>query len=267
MTLTAPRKGQDRSFAVDVQRFEKNIYHTSKGRIRQAVLAADLAALIASERPLRVLDIGAGLGQVNQLFAEAGHLVWHSDIAAEMVAQAKEQHSQAGLSAQYQYITAPLQDLPAQLVDQPPFDVVLCHAVLEWLEQPAAAISILSQLMVEGGWLSLMFYNRRAKEMANLIYGNFDYVKAGLQVKKKVRFSPQTPLYIEQVSDWTLRHRLQLVAHSGVRCIHDYLRDLEHQQRDDLIEMELRYRRQEPFRQLGRYQHFLLRKEIEGVSG
>ena len=259
--MTARHKKGDRSFASDVSRFEKNIYQTSKGRIRQAVLAADLAALISSPGPLRVLDIGAGLGQVNQLFAAAGHQVTHTDIASEMVEQAKLVHTEAGLGERYQYLSASLQALPDQLVGQT-FDVILCHAVFEWLAEPERALALIKPLMAAGGWLSLMFYNRQAKEMANLIYGNFDYVRAGLQVKKKVRFSPQQPLDISRVYGWALAQGLTLYKHSGVRCIHDYLRVLDDQQRDDLIQMELDYRQREPFRQFGRYQHFLLRNNV-----
>lgn len=257
--MTAPRKVQDRSFASDVSRFEKNIYQTAKGQIRQAVLKADLAELIEKPQPLRVLDVGAGLGQVNQLFAQGGHHVTHTDIAAEMIEQAQTLHAKAGLSSQYTYIHSGLQDLPEHLKETPLFDVILCHAVLEWLHEPEQALRILTPLLKENGWLSLMFYNRQAKEMANLIYGNFDYVKAGLEVKKKVRFSPQNPLTIEKVYDWSLAQGFTLHTHSGVRCIHDYLRDPEHRTRKDLIEMELAYRSKEPFRQLGRYQHFLMR--------
>ena len=259
--MTAPRKPhRDRSFSSDVERFQKNIYATSKGRIREAVLSADLQTLIHHEKPLRVLDVGAGQGQVNQLFAAQGHQVTHTDIAEEMVAAARQQHAALGLSALYQYHTCALQALPSLLAEHQPFDVVLCHAVLEWLAQPADALRTLTGLLKPGGWLSLMFYNRQAQEMANLVYGNFDYINAGLQVKKKVRFSPQQPLAIAQVKNWATAQGLDLVQHSGVRCIHDYLRDLSHQSRDDLLEMELRYRQREPFRQLGRYQHFLLRK-------
>lgn len=259
--MTAPPKKGDRSFAGDVTRFEKNIYQTAKGRIREAVLVADLATLIASTRPLKVLDIGAGLGQVNQHFAAAGHHVTHTDIAPEMVEQAKSVHKEAGLTNQYAYLSASLQELPQRLQGQS-FDVVLCHAVLEWLAEPERALAHIQPLIAPAGWLSLMFYNRQAKELANLVYGNFDYVRAGLHVKKKVRFSPQQPLQIARVHDWTLAQGLTLYKHSGVRCIHDYLRVLEHQDRTDLMTMELEYRNREPFRQLGRYQHFLLRKGV-----
>lgn len=259
--MTARPKKGDRSFAGDVTRFEKNIYQTAKGRIREAVLVADLAALIGSARSLKVLDIGAGLGQVNQQFAAAGHQVTHSDIAPEMVEQAKLVHSAAGLAEHYQYLSASLQELPQRLHGQT-FDVVLCHAVLEWLAEPERALAHIQPLIAPTGWLSLMFYNRQAKELANLLYGNFDYVRAGLQVKKKVRFSPQQPLQIAQVQDWSLAQGLTLYKHSGVRCVHDYLREREHQDRADLITMELEYRNRDPFRKLGRYQHFLLRKGV-----
>lgn len=257
----------DRSFTGDVARFQKNIYSTAKGAIRQAVLQADLAPLLASPTPLRVLDTGAGIGQVNQLFAAQGHRVVHTDIASDMVEAARQLHHEAGLSDRYSYHTCSIQQLPQQLDQTQGYDVILCHAVLEWLDDPQRALGILNELLAPGGTLSLMFYNRDAKTMANLIYGNFDYVNAGLQVKKKVRFSPQQPLTIAQVRNWSVQLGWELTLHSGVRCIHDYLRDLSHQSRDDLINMELAYRRREPFRQLGRYQHFLLRKNnAEGAN-
>lgn len=258
-TLTARHKRPDRSFESDVERFQKNIYATPKGVIRQAVLEADLAWLIKSEKPLRILDVGGGLGQVSQRFAKSGHHITHTDIAPAMVDEASRLHQQAGLANRYRYIAAPLQQLNELLHGQT-FDVVLCHAVMEWLEQPQRCVAQLNELIAPGGWLSLMFYNRNAKAMANLVYGNFDYVAAGLEVKKKVRFSPHHPQTIEQVYAWCLAQNLTLYKHSGVRVIHDYLRERGDQSRDDLITMELAYRTKEPFRQLGRYQHFLLRK-------
>ena len=260
--MTARRNQGDRAFTNDVARFQKNIYQTAKGRIRQAVLQADLADLINAPHPLRVLDIGAGIGQVNQLFAAAGHQVVHSDIAAEMVEAARFAHHDAGLSVQYTYLTASLQQLPEVLTTEcadQQFDVVLCHAVLEWLAEPERALALIKPMIKPQGWLSLMFYNKHAKAMANLVYGNFDYVKAGLKVKKKVRFSPHNPLTIQQVQGWAAGQNLTLCRHSGVRCIHDYLREVQDQSRDDLIAMELSIRQQDPFRPLGRYQHFLLR--------
>lgn len=280
----------DRAFTDDVSRFQQNIYATAKGKIRQAVLSADLGFLLqAHVAKGSVLDIGGGIGQVNSLFAQAGYQVVHTDIAAEMVASAEENHHQQGLAENYQYHTAALQDL-SQVIGDEQYEVVLCHAVLEWLADPLAAIPEICARVKPGGWLSLMFYNLHAKRMANMVYGNFAYVQAGLQVKKKVRFSPNSPLLPEQVLNQFAQQPFTLYRHSGVRCFHDYLREPTHQmvyqQRrglgdagsatvatqviqqaaqalqnsPELIELELEYRGQEPYRQLGRYQHLLLRR-------
>ncbi|MCH8500359.1 MAG: methyltransferase domain-containing protein [Aliidiomarina sp.] len=269
---------RDRAFNDDVSRFQQNIYATAKGRIRQAVLQADLGFLF--DKPaLTVLDVGAGIGQVNSEFARVGHRVVHTDISAEMVASAEAFHRQQGLSEQYEYYACALQALSQPLGDQQ-FDVVLCHAVFEWLEDPMAALPALIDRVKPGGWLSLMFYNEHAQRMANMVYGNFAYVQAGLKVKKKVRFSPNSPLTPDYVLSRLQQYPLTLYRHSGVRCFHDYLREPTHQaiyqerreatqlattaqnlqNSPELIALELKYRHTEPYRQLGRYQHVLLRR-------
>lgn len=255
------KKPTDTSFAGITDKFARNIYATSKGRLRLAVLARDLAPLLdkAAAKPMRVLDIGAGLGQVNVWFAERGCQVTHTDIAAEMVQGAQTVHAEAGLAENYRYICAELQELPKQLAGET-FDLVICHAVLEWLHDPAAAIAVLKQFMAPGAVLSLMFYNRDAKLFANTIYGNFDYVQSQLQVKKRVRLSPQQPIAPADVTQWLADNQLQVVEKTGVRCFHDYLREpKKHQDAAELLELELKYSRQAPFQALGRYQHWLVK--------
>lgn len=248
----------DRIFTRDTAKFAKNIYATRKGQLREAVLKADLAPLLAQPTGFKVLDVGAGLGQVNQWFAERGHFVVHLDAAADMVAAAQQRHQTAQLTSQYEYRVAPLQSLQTE---NQQYDIVCCHAVLEWLADPFEALTILSNKVKAGGWLSLMFYNRAAKLMANMVYGNHDYVTANLQVKKKVRLSPQQPLDIAQVKNWLSQFPLTLVSHSGVRCFNDYLREPEQVNEEKLLALELKYRGTEPYRSLGRYQHFLLKKD------
>ncbi len=248
----------DRSFAGMSDKFARNIYATAKGQIRLAVLQRDLQALIDSPIKLKVLDIGAGLGQLSQAFAAVGHSITHTDIAADMVATAKLAHQAAGLQQHYRYHTASLQQLPELLAGET-FDVVLCHAVLEWLVDPAAALALCKLFMGPHGQLSLMFYNRDAKLLANIIYGNFDYVNHDLKVKKKVKLSPQQPLEPTQVRQWLSELELKPIQQTGVRCFHDYLRNRADQQRyDELLRLELRFNQQPPFNQIGRYLHWLL---------
>lgn len=224
-----------------------------------AVLKRDLQSLI--DGPKRtILDVGAGLGQVNEWFLSQGHHVIHSDISLEMVQEAQQRHEQLGLGRFSQYIAAPLNELPEHLPDQQ-FSLILCHAMLEWIDDGEQAVRQLSALLKPGGVLSLMFYNRNAKIMANAVYGNFDYIARGLKVKKTVRLSPQTPHDPQQVEHWLTTAGLHITQQTGVRCFHDYLRDINDQQRfDELLELELAYNQRSPFKELGRYQHWLIEK-------
>jgi hypothetical protein len=62
----------DRHFDQLATRFAEKIYGGAKGAIRLAVLQADLAEALP-DRPLRVLDIGGGLGHMSLWLAERGH--------------------------------------------------------------------------------------------------------------------------------------------------------------------------------------------------
>lgn len=239
------------------KKFSKNIYDSTKGRLRMAVLKEDLQPLLNGE-PCRVLDVGAGLGQANEWFLEKGFEVLHTDISEEMVEAARLRHEELGLADNCRYQTA---DLATLASNEGQFPIVLCHAVLEWMPDAETALTQLKTLLAPGGTLSLMFYNRNAKLFANAIYGNFDYIERGLKVKKTVRLSPQNPLVPDDVQNILNELGLEVVQKTGVRCFHDYLRNLDDQQRfDELLAIELKYNQQPPYRDLGRYQHWLIKK-------
>jgi SAM-dependent methyltransferase len=65
-----------------------------------------------------------------------------------------------GLSDRITLVPATLQEL----ADVPPgtFDVIICHAVLEWLADPRQGLMALVPLLAADGQLSLLFYNRHA---------------------------------------------------------------------------------------------------------
>ncbi|RUO79260.1 methyltransferase domain-containing protein [Pseudidiomarina taiwanensis] len=248
----------DQSFADIAGKFNRNIYGTPKGQLRLAVLKRDLSSLARSETQLNILDVGAGLGQISELFAKAGHSITHSDVAEPMLEQAQQRHREAGLASQYRYRLASLQELACEPQQ---YDLVLCHAVLEWLAKPHEAIAQLTQLTKPQGRISLMFYNRDAKRLANILYGNFDYVQNDLQVKKRVRLSPQQPLAPAEVESWIQAEGLVIEQQTGVRCFYDYLKTPPPaEQMPQLLELELAYNQQSPYRELGRYQHWLMRK-------
>jgi S-adenosylmethionine-dependent methyltransferase len=117
--------------------------------------------------------------------------------------------------------------------------------------------------LVPGGHLSLSFFNKDALTFGNLIYGNFDYVKKGLKVKKKVRLNPQQPLSVQPVLSFiNSLNNIEIIHQAGIRCIHDYMRDLSHQTThyEALLDAEITYSTQPPYMWLGKYFHLVLRK-------
>ncbi|HAT40742.1 MAG TPA: SAM-dependent methyltransferase [Rheinheimera sp.] len=253
------KRNNDRNFDSIAHKFQQNIYATTKGRLREKVLQRDLSELPLLQAPTRILDVGAGQGQLALWLAAQGHQVHLTDVSAEMLAMAQQAATEQGLAARTQFTHAPMQQLLGAVEPSP---LVLCHAVLEWLASPQTAIADLWQLTAPGGWLSLMFYNVDAKRFSNIVYGNFNYVLRDLAYKKKVHLSPQNPLDPAQVVLWCQQQGFVLHSKTGVRCFHDYLRDRSEQESefDKLLEVELRFNRQEPYASLGRYQHLLLQK-------
>lgn len=158
----------DRHFDELATRFAEKIYGGAKGAIRLAVLQADLAEILPP-RPLRVLDIGAGLGHMSLWLAQQGHAVTLTEPAEPMLQGARQQFADAGQQATF--IQAPWQEVEAHVDGR--FDLVICHAVLEWLAEPQAILPVLHRLTAADGWLSLAFYNRDALIYRNLLKGHF----------------------------------------------------------------------------------------------
>ena len=255
---------QDHSFDGLADKFARNIYGTTKGRIRAAVVWQDLQSCLnrLGDRPLRILDAGGGFGFFAQRLAAMGHRVELCDLSADMLEIGRQQIEEKGLSDRIRLIHCPIQDLSQHVEGE--FDLILCHAVLEWLSEPRQTLISLLGFLAPGGILSLLFYNRHALLFQSLVVGNFDYIRAGLIKKRQQKLTPQNPQRPEDVYDWLQRGGLRLIGKTGVRVIHDYMRHKQdqHEKFDDLLQMEQRYCREEPFVALGRYIHVMAQRPL-----
>lgn len=245
----------DRHFDALATRFAEKIYGGAKGAIRLAVLQADLLEALPA-RPLRVLDIGAGLGHMALWLAQNGHEVTLAEPAAPMLEGARQRFADAGQTATF--VQAPWQTLSEQV--QAPYDLVLCHAVLEWLAEPRAILPTLHRLCAPDGHLSLAFYNRDALVYRNLVKGHFRKLRSNRLAGEKQSLTPQRPLDPRELRTQLAPH-WQVIQESGVRVFHDYM-PREFQDKAalaDLLDMELAHRRHPAFAGLGRYLHWICR--------
>jgi len=259
---------QDRNFDDIAEKFSQNIYGTTKGRIRQAILWEDLDALLTSfpDGPLSVLDAGGGEGQTGCGIAARGHQVLLCDVSEEMLSRARRLADEKGVSGNMQF-----EQISAQQVGQhldKPVDLVLFHAVLEWVAEPQQVLAALYDALKPGGVLSLMFYNLNGLLMQTMVLGNFGYLQTGLAKRKKKTLSPDYTRDPEQVYGWLQECGFTIEHKTGIRVFHDYMRDKTKQidRFDEVLALEKQYCRQEPFLSLGRYIHVTARKPIRQTN-
>ncbi|WP_034913824.1 tRNA uridine 5-oxyacetic acid(34) methyltransferase CmoM [Erwinia sp. 9145] len=255
---------QDRNFDDIADKFSKNIYGTTKGRIRQAIVWQELETILASlpRRALHILDAGGGEGQISSGLAAQGHQVLLCDLSAEMLARARLNAEEKGVSHHMQFKQISAQDA-AQHLDKP-VDLVLFHAVLEWVAEPEAVLTALYAALAPGGVLSLMFYNVNGLMMQTLVLGNFGYMQADLRKRKRKTLSPDFPREPQQVYRWLEQAGFIVEEKAGIRVFHDYLREKNKQTErfEEILALEKRLCRQEPFLSLGRYIHVTARKPV-----
>lgn len=260
---------QDRNFDDLATRFQQNIYGGLKGQIRLAVVNRDCAAHLpimpfasSSKEQWRILDAGGGQGQFSLTLAQAGHDLVLCDISAEMLKMAEAEVQANHLQSRVKLVQSSIQDLSSQLsADEQQFDWVICHAVMEWMQDPSQLIDHLCKHIKPGGYLSLIFYNLNSLIFKNCLRTNFKKIMNQDYVGAAGSLTPINPLKPETVLNWLKELPLDLLCHSGIRVFHDYIFNEIHRESkpDELVELELELSRQEPFRSLGRYIHLLMR--------
>jgi len=253
----------DKNFDDLADRFERNLYGNPRGQIRLQLvteaLLEDSQAITHGPR-LRILDAGCGIGQMTGLLASRGHQVVAADVSSVLLARAREriqQDHKQWLDAIH-FIQAPVQELDRHI--EGTFDLVIFHAVLEWLENPREGLQSLLHWLKPGGELSLMFYNRHSLVFKNLLRGNFDKIDKENFRGEPGSLTPLNPLHPDDVAHWLQEMDLEVLSRRGIRTFYEYMDQTLHPRTapalalEDVIRMEKIFGVQEPYRSLGRYQ-------------
>lgn len=249
----------DNYFADIGDHFLRAIYATPKGAIRLAVLQRDLSPLLTATN-LQLLDIGCGAGQMAFWCAALGHQVTLIDRSAPLLAEAQRKAAALNLADRIQFICG---DALTDITAQNNYDGVLCHAVLEWVEDGEKLLQTCIQALKPNGFLSLMYYNRTALEYTHHVFGNFAYVDAGLKAKKRAKLTPDYPRTMAWVQA-QLTH-LPLLKQSGIRCFYDYMKmkDRDANSLETIVQHELSLSLRSEFLPVARYIHELRRKPLD----
>ncbi len=256
---------QDTNFDDLAAHFQHKIYGSRKGKIRLAVLNRDLEQTVPgwTKGGLSVLDLGAGLGQMGIKAASFGHDVCINDISENMLVVAKENAKEQGVEAQVTWHHGAFQSL-----EDKAYDIVLCYAVLEWLEEPEVLLQALAKFTHQDSVVSLMFYNIDALVLHNLIRGNFNKIKNNEFKGMKGGLTPQNPIQPAWVEAKLNDLGFEVSYKSGIRVFSDYvgIKRGGNASDDEVLAMELQYSNQQPYQQMGRYIHFICRKMKNEMS-
>ncbi|MFE2111029.1 methyltransferase domain-containing protein [Kitasatospora sp. NPDC059463] len=128
---------------------------------------------------LDVVDTGGGTGNFAVPVARLGHRVTVVDPSPDALFALERRAAEAGVTDLVRAVQGDTQTLP-ELVAPGSVDAVLCHGVLEVVDDPAEALGSLAGTLRRGGFVSLLAANRNGAVLARALGGHFDDARAVL---------------------------------------------------------------------------------------
>jgi len=222
-----------------------------------------LAGLAGHPAPddVSVVDIGGGTGGFAVRVAELGHRVTVVDPSPDALAILARRADESGVADR---VTGRQGDVDSlhDLVPAGTADVVLCHGVLEIVDDPAAALAALAEALRPGGVLSLLVSQRHAAVLTRAMAGHFGQARALLDDTGTVgaarRFTPPevTALLADSGFEATALHAIRVF----VDHVPSSLVDLEPGAATALVELEQAVADRPEYLPLGTQLHALARR-------
>ena len=144
---------------------------------RTGVVWEALRPVLGEAGDREVLDIGGGTGGFAVGVAELGHRVSVVDPSPDALAALDRRAREQGVADRVHGQQGDLLHL-LDVVGPESADVVLCHGVLEIVDDPAAALATIARVLRPGGTLSLLVAQRHAAVIARAMAGHFQQARA-----------------------------------------------------------------------------------------
>lgn len=206
---------------------------TPEGRLRSDLAFAhlqDFLPLPQTRQPLLGLDLGGGTGAAAVRLAQLGINVTLLDSSPTMLEITKRAAGEAGLEGK---ITLRLGDAAevTNLFPAGSFDIVLCHNILEYVDDPYVVLSAAARMMRSDssgtGILSILVRNRAGEVLkAAIAAGDLEAAERNLTAAwgNESLFGGRVRLFtMESLQAMTKGASLAIAAERGVRVISDYL--------------------------------------------
>ena len=246
--------------------------NTPAGRLRSELAWENVRGFLprnASKR--RALDAGGGTGFASVQLARMGYEVVLLDASVEMLRIARQQAEAERVAARISFSHADAGQL-AELFEAESFDIVVCHNLLEYSENPSATVGDIAHVLRKDAVLSLLVRNRAGEVLRGAIKsGDWKLATANLTAETVV-----DSLYGEsvrifgpaEVRDLLARASLEVVAEHGVRVFFDYLglENLADAAYSQIFELESALGARPEFAAIARYTQVIARPSCASSS-
>ncbi|MGA7916793.1 MAG: methyltransferase domain-containing protein [Candidatus Acidiferrales bacterium] len=203
---------------------------TPAGRLRSELAWKNLRRFLpldASKR--RALDLGGGTGSASVELARMGYEVVLLDSSEQMLRIARQQAEACGVTPRISFCHAETGQL-RELFAAESFDVVVCHNLLEYSEDPATTVCDIARVLRMSGVLSVLVRNRAGEVLKDAVKSrDWKLATADLTADTVVDtlYGNRMRLFVPtDLQEMLARGGLEVVAEHGVRVFSDYL-DLE----------------------------------------
>jgi 2-polyprenyl-3-methyl-5-hydroxy-6-metoxy-1,4-benzoquinol methylase len=241
---------------------------TPEGRLRSDLALANLRDFLPrqAEESLRALDLGCGTGATAVCLARLGIHVTLLDCSPAMLDIAQRAAREAGISEKIVLKHGDAAQL-ANLFPAESFDVILCHNILEYIDNPEVVLRDAARALRNSSAILSVLVRNRAGEVlkAAIQAGDLEAAENSLTAEwgqeslygGRVRLfqSDSLPRMLKAAS-------LAMIAERGVRVVTDYLppavsRSAEYER---ILELERKLGSRPEFAAVARYTHYLARR-------
>lgn len=264
MTTTASSE----RFQAEAEKYARYL-ETPEGRLRLDLSFANVEEFlprIGVGRGLCALDVGCGTGVLAVRLARVGFHVTLLDSSAAMLEIAKRAASNAGVA---QNIAVKHGDATkiAAMFGEECFDLILCHNVLEYVEDPSAVLRGAPRALRNSSAILSLLVRNRAGEVLKAAIKAGDLAAAEQNLTAE---SAQESLYGGNVRLFTpsglaslfRESSLEIIAERGVRVVSDYLPPQVSRTAayDDIFKLERNLGRRPGFAAVARHTQCLARR-------
>ena len=206
---------------------------------------------------LRILDFGSGYGLCANHYAQ-----WHDVTAIEPDGEMIAQRFHTNMYTQIHGDVADLRQFTNE------FDLVICHNVLEYVQDKEEIICALAGAVKPGGKLSIVKHNINGRVMARAVFDNDPAMAMALlndlASDQSTTFGDRFLYENQDLLGWADKLGLEIDGHYGIRAFFALTQnnEIKHCPKwyEKMMALEKRVGDVDAFRQVAFLNHFIFRK-------